>query len=810
MEKKYFNRYYFQLLLIAALFLFSTQNVFADKQNDTIEANVPKAYRLSEIGDMLSSAKKYFVELKKKKESFDETKVFDSTLTVFTKKLKSDEKIVLSQNPGHVSNYFIESTLRQWSLYKKDLKDLKSEIKQKLDETNSVIEEMKFSLESWKLTLAEARKKNIPYEVRTSINGIIKDYNSYISDFNKHKKNLLVLLNRISTDMIVINNVTETVSGFQTKSLEKIFALDAPPVWQLPEISEKKESFVTTFSKIWLDVLNPSLAFYKDVSSKIGRIIFVFLLFFGLFFWYRKRFIKAELSSEIRGYEMAKRVFVIHPVKSFISILLFFTVLLGRNIPLIFLDFTFFIVVILILHILPVFVGRQEKRLIFPLVVIFLLSELEIIFWNFSLFYRYYVLFELIVAFTLTFFVIRPRFRISITSNTSEFYRYGHILSNFLLYVFGFAIVVNIFGFLSLSQIAMQFSVNIMIVSIVTYGMIKILTGLVIGIILVGRSRKRKFFDNYWDVLEKRIIQIIVWGGFTIWVISILNVFHLTKPFFDWLFNFLSTKWTIGTIKLSIGGLLLFIVILFATYYITKFTKIVIEQGILKKTGISKGVVSAVSVTVRYFITTLGIILALSAVGIDLSQFGLVAGALGVGIGFGMQNIVNNFISGLILIYERPIEVGDTIEVGNLLGQVNNIGIRASNVRTYDGSEVVVPNANLISNELINWTLSDNKRRIDLRIGVAYGSDPNKVIELLKSVPMSHENVLKEPEPAVYFNEFGESSLNFRVLFWVPYDVGLSTKSDVAIGIYNILKENGITIPFPQLDLHVKKEKEGE
>ncbi len=808
MDKKYFNRYYITLLLSVTIILFRPVNVFAGKQNDTTEINAPKAFQLSEIGDMVSKAKKYFTGLEKKKESFEEVKLLDSTINVFTKKLNANQKVVLSQNPGHVSNYFIESTLRQWSLYKKDLNERKSEIEQKLDETNSVIEELDFSLKSWELTLAEARKKNIPLEVRTSISDIIKEYKRYIADYNRYEKKLLVLLNKISENMVVINNVSETITGFQTKSLEKIFAVDAPPLWHVPEKPEKKEPFLTTFSKIWEDVLNPSLVFFKNVESRLGRIIFVILLFSGLFFWYRKRFVKAGLSSEIKGYEMAKRVFIIHPVKSLISILLFFTVLFGSNIPLVFLDLALFIVVILILHILPVFVGRQEKKLIFPLVVIFILNELEIIFWNFSIFYRYYILFELIAAFALTFWVIRPRFKTSISSNTSEFYKYGHIVSNFLLYVFALAVVANIFGFLSLSQIAMQFSVNIMIVSIVTYGMIKVLTGLVIGVILVGRSNKRKFFDDYWDILEKRIIQVIVWGGFAVWIISILNVFHLTKPFFDWLFNFLSTKWAIGTIKLSIGGLFLFVIILLATYYISKITKLVIEQGVLKKTSLSKGVVSAVSVTVRYFITILGIILALSAVGIDLSQFGLVAGALGVGIGFGMQNIVNNFISGLILIYERPIEVGDTIEVDNLLGQVKNIGIRASNVRTYDGSEVVVPNANLISNELINWTLSDNKRRIDLRIGVAYGSDPNKVIELLKSVPMSHENVLKDPEPAVYFNEFGDSSLNFRVLFWVPYDVGLSTKSDVAIGIYNILKENNITIPFPQMDVHMKKEED--
>ena len=138
------------------------------------------------------------------------------------------------------------------------------------------------------------------------------------------------------------------------------------------------------------------------------------------------------------------------------------------------------------------------------------------------------------------------------------------------------------------------------------------------------------------------------------------------------------------------------------------------------------------------------------------------------------------------------------------MGQVKRIGIRSSNVKTYDGAEVVVPNSNLVSNDLINWTLSDNRRRIEIKVGVAYGSDPNKVLELLKNVALDHERVLEDPEPLALFEEFGDSSLNFRLLFWVYFEDGFITKSDVAIGIYNILNENNINIPFPQVDLHVK------
>jgi small-conductance mechanosensitive channel len=259
---------------------------------------------------------------------------------------------------------------------------------------------------------------------------------------------------------------------------------------------------------------------------------------------------------------------------------------------------------------------------------------------------------------------------------------------------------------------------------------------------------------------------------------------------------------------ISVGGVLLLVLILFVTYLISGLVKILIEEEMASRLKLPKGIPFAISVTIRYFIVILGFVMALSAAGIDLSEFGLIAGALGIGIGFGLQNIVSNFISGLILIYERPIQSGDTVEVGNLMGQVKRIGIRSSNVKTYDGAEVVVPNSNLVSNDLINWTLSDNRRRIEVKVGVAYGSDPNQVLELLKKVATDHERVLDDPEPLALFEEFGDSSLNFRLLFWVYFEDGFITKSDVAIGVYNILHENNITIPFPQVDLHVKDNNE--
>jgi small-conductance mechanosensitive channel len=180
------------------------------------------------------------------------------------------------------------------------------------------------------------------------------------------------------------------------------------------------------------------------------------------------------------------------------------------------------------------------------------------------------------------------------------------------------------------------------------------------------------------------------------------------------------------------------------------------------------------------------------------------AGALGLGIGFGLQNVIANFVSGLILVFERPILPGDTVEVNNLMGTVKKIGVRSSKVSTFDGAEVVVPNTNLISNDLINWTLSNNIKRVEILIGTSYDSDPNQILELLTECANNYVNLIKDPPPVALFSDFGDSSLNFRLRFWVDFSISLQAKSDVSVAIYNKFKEHNIEIPFPQQDVHIK------
>jgi len=219
---------------------------------------------------------------------------------------------------------------------------------------------------------------------------------------------------------------------------------------------------------------------------------------------------------------------------------------------------------------------------------------------------------------------------------------------------------------------------------------------------------------------------------------------------------------------------------------------------------LQRGLPYAISTVTYYLLLLFVFLVALTDAGVELNKFTVVTGALGVGVGFGLQNIVNNFVSGLILLFERPIRVGDTVEAGGVIGNVKRIGARSSTLQTFQGSEVIVPNSNLLSNQVINWTLSSPWRCVQIPVGVAYGTDPEPVLKRLVEVAESYPGVMRDPQPAAFFLGFGDSALNFELRFWAGQDTWFQLKSDVTSGVAKALREAGIEIPFPQRDLHVR------
>jgi small-conductance mechanosensitive channel len=231
-----------------------------------------------------------------------------------------------------------------------------------------------------------------------------------------------------------------------------------------------------------------------------------------------------------------------------------------------------------------------------------------------------------------------------------------------------------------------------------------------------------------------------------------------------------------------------------------------VVSRLLRRTHFDPGLQFAITKFFGYVFVTLGFYVALVVNGIDLSSLALIAGALGVGIGFGLQNIVSNFVSGLILLAERPVALGDRIEVAGVAGQVTKISLRSTTVVTNDNISVIVPNSDLITHPITNWSYGDPKVQLRIPIGVAYGTDVERLRTLLLEVAAEHPNVLKSPEPMVLFEGFGDSALNFELGVWTQ-DMAQKPRrfrSSINFAIERKLRENRIEIPFPQRVVHLR------
>jgi small-conductance mechanosensitive channel len=257
----------------------------------------------------------------------------------------------------------------------------------------------------------------------------------------------------------------------------------------------------------------------------------------------------------------------------------------------------------------------------------------------------------------------------------------------------------------------------------------------------------------------------------------------------------------------TIFQVLIFIIVILV---LARTARRVLLNRVLRKTTLDLGIQHALATFTQYLVVVFGFMVGLPTVGIDLSALTFIAGAVGVGVGLGLQNITNNFISGIIILFERPIKIGDRIEVGEVNGDVVHIAARSTTVRTNDNIAIIIPNSSFISSNVVNWSHGDSKVRFRVPVGVAYGSDVRVVEQLLLEVAKENENVLEDPAPRVIFKEFGDNALKFELRVWssrLLHRRGVLI-SQLNFAMFDKFKEHGIRIPFPQRDLHFKVDPE--
>lgn len=275
----------------------------------------------------------------------------------------------------------------------------------------------------------------------------------------------------------------------------------------------------------------------------------------------------------------------------------------------------------------------------------------------------------------------------------------------------------------------------------------------------------------------------------------------------DWLKNAWNYElFLLGNSHFTTKTFLLLVLAIVLLFYLSSKIRNILANKIFPRYGLDIGVSHSIATIVRYLLIIVGLIIIFQTSGIDLSAIGLMVGALGVGIGFGLQSITNNFISGVIILFERPIKVGDRVEIDNLAGNIVKISARATTIITNDNITVIVPNSDFINKQVINWSHNNNQVRLSFPVGVSYNEDPENIRKLLTEVVNGHPGVLSLPKPYILFDGFGDNSINFSVLIWTPEytDQPKILRSELYYEIFAKFKEQNIEIPYPQRDIHLK------
>jgi small-conductance mechanosensitive channel len=279
------------------------------------------------------------------------------------------------------------------------------------------------------------------------------------------------------------------------------------------------------------------------------------------------------------------------------------------------------------------------------------------------------------------------------------------------------------------------------------------------------------------------------------WLVAVLQRLLLRDRLFAAGYEFLTREISFGSIRISPGDVLAFGITVWAAFLVSRFARFLLDEEVYPRVRLKRGLSYAISNTLHYLILLVGFFLAVAALGFDMTQVTILAGAFSVGVGFGLQNVFNNFISGLILLFERPINIGDVVQIEDASGVVERIGVRASIIRTTNGSEIIMPNGKLISERLVNWTLSSRQHGIELPIAIAQGTDPGKVIGLLERTAAGHPSITGDPPPQALVVKLGPDSLGFELRAWTNHsEQWMQIRSELAVAVSAALAAEKIAI----------------
>ena len=782
------------LISVFVILAFSFYQSSAQEAMDTLQS-----IALTDIASKSEETLNDIFRIKKDMENLQEVERINDKYPDFLKNLNQSKENFLNEKKRKISLSRIEEQERVWLILKTVINGWLPIVQKRsklFDENLRLLENRE---KVWLITLSDAKKNKAPAALVERIRSLIQNIKKTKSEVKKVLNESLTLQSKLAEADLTIREMLNKISKLREKAGASLLTLDKPVIWKAFNKKEISSLFIETVIQ---GMHSRYAILHHYVSNFYHRFIYQFIFFIVLSFLFiaLKRWQMKHPGADEAS--QAQKVLQ-WPVAMAFLFSLWLTPVFHQHAPFFIRELSFFLMLFPLLHILPRLLSGFYRKILYFFIFYFFLDKIGSVIIPGSLLQRLLSVAIGVMALALLANLMRYH-RISGQVSDKVFVFLLQWASRLAFILLVISILANIIGAFSLAQFFVHgilfsgFLATILAVGVLAINQLWDIF-LRLDIVLSYRS-----FSENTESIRARFNRIIYWLAIYGWIVQTLKAFNLYEGIKATVLSVIGYRLIVGSLSISLGDIIIFSITIYISVIISRFVRFVLEEDVLHKVKLPRGVAGSISMLTHYIILIIGFTFAMSAAGIEWSRFAIIAGALGVGIGFGLQDVVNNFVSGLILIFERPVKLGDIIELEDLKGNVKRIGIRSSTIRTFEGAEVIVPNSQLISNKLVNWTLSDRMRRVSVPVGVAYGTDPKKVIKLLENIAVKHPEVREKPEPMAIFMGFGESSLDFELRFWTNnFDEWLAIRTNISILINDELSKEGIEIPFPQRDIHL-------
>ncbi len=751
---------------------------------------------VAEIIPRTEAAQKDLQEIIDKVASSD-VETLDSTLKVLNAKVddslqSTESSIRLARSPLQLTEPSIA-----WTRDRAELETLNTLVTKHASALETLRQHARDLGSTWDEMADASMKAKLPAELVFRVVGVQSMADSARAALRAEAEKLIQVQVQISDTRVKIEKVIDEINAADSALRQQLWSIDSPPLWN----ARRTSSWSTLKGEMSI-----YLAGFESRTSRFLQATKSFLIIYGLMgfvVWaIVLRASKRDLSDEDLGVSARFFACLQHPLAvTFLIVLVLFGVLF-RSAPPDLVRFSRMFMGIPVVLIGFSFVEKRMRPFLVSVAVFFVVDMLSLEFFGGTLIRRWILFLQTGLLFAGAIYLLRKRGMLRALLNER-----GQALNLIFCYLAAFlllvATVANLVGNLSMAVwlgdgtiVSMYWAICVYVLCAVTLSLSAVFTVSDLG-------RKSRALRLHGALVTRKIAFYLIAVCWLVWIATALLAYQVSTQAVEAGREVLYYKWQLGSISLSLFDVVLFGLVLIVSNILARFIRFMLNEELLPRTRLDSGVAQAGSRLTYSGMLIAGVVLAFAAAGLQLSKLSVLTGAFGVGLGFGLQTLVVNFVSGIIISLERPMKIGDLIEVSNLSGEVTEIGFRSSTVHTFEGADVIVPNSEFVTKSFVNWSFKEKLRRTDILIGVAYGTDPLRVLEILTRIVGCHPGVLRAFPPLITFDEFGASSLNFTIRFWSKIDDRLRIRSELNVQINEEFKKNEIVIPFPQSDVHV-------